>query len=217
MCSDLLEMASGSRESTREEVRRRNGVARRLVRLPLDIIEGVTRAMGLMGSHHDHHGLHPPGQQQQQQPPPRRWPPLLPPEGDYYFLHTFEQQYGDAHPFFYACPFADALRLAETESKFVFVYLHDPEHPYTAPFCRGTLCSELATQFLDANFVSWGAAADMAEGARVAQALRAPGFPFCAVVAPASGGSFAVLQEVRLRKNPLMRGGNPLLLLAACR
>ncbi|MQM06576.1 hypothetical protein Taro_039403 [Colocasia esculenta] len=184
-------MASASTESTAtDELRRGNGVARRLVRLPLDIIKGVTRAMGHrsgivnLGSHH-----------RCQQPPEQQPPPLLPPE-EYQFLHTFEQHYGEAHPFFYACSFADALRLAEAESKFVFLYLHDPAHPYTASFCGGTLCLELVTQFLDANFVSWGACATVGEGTRVAQALRAPGFPFCAVVAPASGDTFAVLQQV---------------------
>ena len=98
--------------------------------------------------------------------------------------------------FFYACRFTEALKMAKDESKFVFLYLHSPENPFTAPFCRDTLCSQLVTEFLDANFISWGAIAGRGEGLEMASALQANTFPFCAVVAPASGKAIAVLQQV---------------------
>lgn len=113
------------------------------------------------------------------------------------FLRSFQQQYGIAHPFFYACPFAQALKMAEEESRFVFIYLHSPDHPYTASFCRNTLCSEVVVQFLDANFISWAAMADRGEGVQLAALLKAASFPFCAIVAPASGSNMAVIQQVR--------------------
>lgn len=113
------------------------------------------------------------------------------------FLRSFEQQYGIAHPFFYACPFAQALKMGEEESRLVFLYLHSPNHPNTAAFCRDTLCTELAVQFLDANFISWAAMADRGEGLQLAALLKAASFPFCAIVAPASGSNMAVLQQVR--------------------
>lgn len=86
--------------------------------------------------------------------------------------------------------------MAQNEHKFVFLYLHSPHHPFTPYFCAGTLCSDLVTQFLDANFVSWGAVADAGEGIQMANALKPPTFPFCAVIAPANGDSIAVLQQV---------------------
>ncbi|XP_073122305.1 plant UBX domain-containing protein 10-like [Henckelia pumila] len=112
------------------------------------------------------------------------------------FLARFEQQYGTLHPFFYACWFANALKMAQEEHKFLFMYIHSPEHPFTPSFCRETLSSEVTVQFLDANFVSWGALASGGEGIHMATALRAASFPFCAVVAPASGDNLAVLQQI---------------------
>nr|DAD42015.1 TPA_asm: hypothetical protein HUJ06_000245 [Nelumbo nucifera] len=108
---------------------------------------------------------------------------------------SFEQQYGFSHPFFFACSFVNVLKMAEDEHKFVFIYLHSPDHPFTAPFCTNTLCCELVIQFLDANFASWGAFASKGEGLPMVDALQAEIFPFCAIVAP-SGNSIAVLRQV---------------------
>lgn len=163
-------------------------LARRVVRLPVSIIERISRVLSNVA--------------------PRRNPPTNPqPEQQHdegiliipeelLFFTLFQREYGDSHPFFYACPFTEALKIAKDESKLVFLYLHSPENPFTAPFCRDTLCSQLVTEFLDANFVSWGAVASRGEGLEMALALGANTFPFCAVVAPASGKAIAVLQQV---------------------
>jgi FAS-associated factor 2 len=121
--------------------------------------------------------------------------PLIAPE-EWTFLSVFEQQYGSTHPFFYACQFMEALKTAEDEHKFMFMYLHSPQHPFTPSFCWETLCSELVVQFLDANFVCWGALADRGEGLQMAVTLQPASFPCCAVIAPAAGNSIAVLQQV---------------------
>lgn len=115
---------------------------------------------------------------------------------EWMFLASFERRYGSTHPFFYACRLVDALKIAKDERKFVFVYLHSPDHPFTPSFCRETLCSEVVVQYLDANFVSWGALADSGEGLQMVAMLRPSSFPFCAVVAPATGDSMVVLQQV---------------------
>lgn len=86
--------------------------------------------------------------------------------------------------------------MAQEEHKFIFLYLHSPEHPFTASFCWETLGSEPVVQFLDANFISWGALANRGEGLHLASTLRVSNFPFCAVVAPASAGNLAVLQQI---------------------
>ncbi|CAK8563008.1 unnamed protein product [Lathyrus sativus] len=112
------------------------------------------------------------------------------------FLDSFEQQYGSKHPFFYACRFVEAMKLAEQDQKFVFVYLHSPDHPFANVFCKETLCSELVIQFLDVNFVCWGALADRGEGLQMASTLRPSSFPCCAVITPAHSGSIMVLQQL---------------------
>ncbi|XP_010928213.1 plant UBX domain-containing protein 10 [Elaeis guineensis] len=158
---------------------------RRMVRLPLSIIEGISRAIG--------HGA---PRRAPQNPQSQQQPELMIIPEEWLFITLFERQYGSTHPFFYACQFLEALKIAKDESKFVFLYLHDPDHPYTAPFCRNTLCSQLVVEFLDTNFVSWGAVANRGEGSEMVAALKAASFPFCAVVAPISGESIAVLQQV---------------------
>ncbi|KAI4319070.1 hypothetical protein MLD38_032715 [Melastoma candidum] len=113
------------------------------------------------------------------------------------FLTHFERQYGSVHPFFYACRLTDAIRIAESEKKFLFVYLHSPEHPFTPVFCKGTLCSEVVVQFLYANFVSWGALVYTGEGLQTAATLKPQSYPFCAVMAASPGGdTTAVLQQI---------------------
>ncbi|KAK1291304.1 hypothetical protein QJS10_CPB17g00270 [Acorus calamus] len=128
-------------------------------------------------------------------PPQSELTPAIMPE-EWSFLTSFESEYGYTHPFFYACQFTEALKMARDESKLVFIYLHSPENPYTAPFCRNTLCSELVVEFLDANFISWGAMASSEEGVKMSNAMQAASFPFFAVVAPASADSIDVLQKV---------------------
>lgn len=88
--------------------------------------------------------------------------------------------------------------MSEEEGKLVFVYLHSPDHPFTAAFCRDTLCSEVMAPFLDANFVCWAGIQSRGEGQQVAAVLRPESFPFCAVVAPASEDNIAVLQQVKI-------------------
>ncbi|KAL6655366.1 hypothetical protein ACP70R_006192 [Stipagrostis hirtigluma subsp. patula] len=169
-----------------------NDLARTLARLPASIMEGLSRSLPRRRSHHVH--LRQPPPHQSPPAPPTPPPPLVPEE--LFFFAVFEQRYGERHPFFYGCRFADALRAARREGKLVFVYLHDPDHPYTEPFCRGTLCADVVVEFLDANFVSWGAVTGRGEGPGMAASLRPGSFPFCAVVAPVSDESIAVLQQV---------------------
>lgn len=172
----------------------RNGIVRRMVSLPRSLIGGFSRAMshrrGLIGI----------GRRRTQTLPSNfqvqlTEEPLIIPEA-FAFLHSFEKHYGTMHPFFYACQFMEALKIAEDEHKFLFMYLHSPEHPFTHSFCMETLSSELVVQYLDANFVSWGALADRGEGMQMAATLEPSCFPFCAVIAPDPGDSIAVLQQV---------------------
>lgn len=186
----------------------RSGIVRRMISLPRSILGGFSRAMG--------HGIDLMGRGERRNQvflPAQPLPPLLPPphypsfpphyepqtaliNDEWAFLNNFEQNYGVTHPFFYACRFIQALKIAQDEKKFVFLYLHSPNHPFTADFCSQTLCSDVVVQFLDANFVSWGAIADRGEGLQMSGILRPASFPFSAVIAPASGDNISVLQQI---------------------
>ncbi|GFZ12016.1 hypothetical protein Acr_23g0004010 [Actinidia rufa] len=171
-----------------------NGIVRRMVSLPRSLLGGVSRVM--------HHGIDLIGNRRKYNHHiPSNFPLPYPPQptivhDEWAFLTGFEQQYGASHPFFYACRFPEALKMAREEHKFVFLYLHSPDHPFTPAFCRETLGSELVVQFLDANFVCWGAIANMGEGQQMSGTLQPASFPFCAVVAPAYGDNLAVLQQI---------------------
>ncbi|XP_055827970.1 plant UBX domain-containing protein 10-like [Solanum dulcamara] len=191
-----------------------NGIVRRMVSLPRSIMGGFSRVMDqgmdLMGiggrRNHQAQLPHPnfPYQHPYEFPfqDPFDFPPQINPhdpsmvQEEWAFLNNFEQEYGTEHPFFYACKFMDALKIAKDEHKFLFVYFHSPQHPFTPSFCSETLCCDLVVQFLDANYVCWGALADRGEGLQMATSLRASSFPFCALVAPAPGDSIAVLQQL---------------------
>ncbi|KAL9155632.1 hypothetical protein ABFS82_09G017200 [Erythranthe guttata] len=197
---------SYSRRYSGEESCKR--IVRRITSLPRNILEGCSRMMnqgvdlirfGGRTNHHNHH-IH--------NQPPLNFPfqnhpnnnnnnsNFHPREEWSSFSTSFERDYGTMHPFFYACRFKDVMKMARDERKFVFMYVHSPEHPFTSGFCRGTLCSEVVVHFLDANFVSWGGLSGGGEGSEMAAALGACTFPFCAVVAPASGDSIAVIQQI---------------------
>ncbi|KAL1812447.1 hypothetical protein ACET3Z_022512 [Daucus carota] len=173
-----------------------NAIYRRMVNLPRNILGGFSRVMNqgidLVGNIGGRRNQNPP----LNFPPAQYQPQPLMIQEEWAFLSNYEQQFGTVHPFFYACRFIEALKIAQDEHKFLFMYLHSPDHPFTPSFCKETLCSEVVVQFLDANFVSWGGLVDRGEGLHMATTLRPASFPFCAIVAPAPGDNLAVLQQI---------------------
>lgn len=189
-------MSSSARENARATGEAScRGIVRRMVNLPRAIVGEFSRAMNhsmdlmrIGNRRHQHIPFNYPPQHPQEL--------IVPQDHEWAFLTVFEQQYSSMHPFFYACRLAEALKIAEADRKFLFLYLHAPDHPFTPSFCRETLCSEMVVQFLDSNFVSWGGLADSGEGLQTAMLLHPQSFPFCALIAPAPGDSIAVLQQV---------------------
>ncbi|CAN1136647.1 Plant UBX domain-containing protein 10 [Linum perenne] len=141
-------------------------------------------------------------------PPPLMEPDMIPPplleerDEELAFLTTFQRQYGTNHPFFYTCRLADALSIADEERKFLFMYIHSPHHPFSSSFCKDTLCSEPVVQFLDENFVSWGALFDRGQGLQMGSILKPATFPCCAVIAPAAADNMNVLQQMEGPMSP---------------
>ncbi|KAH8941562.1 hypothetical protein BDL97_14G048300 [Sphagnum fallax] len=112
------------------------------------------------------------------------------------FLRNFESEYGEYHPTFQVTSFMEALRRAGQQFKFLFVYLHSPEHANTPPFCERSLCNEHVVQFVNENFVAWGGDVRTSEGFQMSNSLKASTFPFCAVVMGSSNQRIALLQQV---------------------
>ncbi|RDX58218.1 Plant UBX domain-containing protein 10, partial [Mucuna pruriens] len=164
-------------------------IVRRIASLPRSIMGFV--GIGRRRNQHTNFPLQP----QDHVPRPEPHDHVVVPE-EWSFLESFEQQYGTKHPFFYACRFAEAMKLAEQDHKLVFMYLHSPDHPFASVFCKETLCSEPVIQFLDVNFVCWGALSDRGEGVQMVATLSPATFPCCAVIAPAPADTIAVLQQL---------------------
>lgn len=120
------------------------------------------------------------------------------------FLRSFEQEYGDFHPDFRRTSFMEALRHAGQQFKFLFVYLHSPEHANTPSFCERTLCSEPVVQFVNENFVAWGGDVRTSEGFQMSNSLKASTYPFCAVVMGSNNQRIALLQQVGISERPII-------------
>ncbi|KAL3702131.1 hypothetical protein R1sor_020153 [Riccia sorocarpa] len=112
------------------------------------------------------------------------------------FLRNFESEYGESHPNFQTISFMEALRRAEQQFKFLFVYLHAPDHANTPSFCENTLCSSVVSEFVNENFVVWGGDVRASEGFQMSNRLKASTFPFCAVVTASSNQRIALLQQI---------------------
>lgn len=118
------------------------------------------------------------------------------------FVATFQRDYGANGPNFVAEGFMDALQRSRHEFKLLFVYLHSPDHPDTPFFCHTTLCSQPLADFVNHNFVAWGASIRATEGFKMSNSFKASKFPFCALVMPATNQRIALLHQVEGPKSP---------------
>jgi hypothetical protein len=64
--------------------------------------------------------------------------------------------YGPVVPDFVEVSHKEALRMAQTQLKFLFVYLHSPSHGDVPAFCRDVLAAPAVTAMLREHFVVWG-------------------------------------------------------------
>ncbi|CAN1299707.1 Plant UBX domain-containing protein 10 [Linum perenne] len=96
----------------------------------------------------------------------------------------------------------EALQQSRDAYKLLFVYLHSPDHSDSPVFCEETLCSEVLTEFVNHNFVSWGGSIRASEGFKMSSSLKASRYPFCAVVMPATNQRIALLQQIEGPQSP---------------
>jgi len=103
------------------------------------------------------------------------------------FINAFEQKYSTAHPTFCRGSYADALRQAEREFKFLLVYLHSDRHFRSPQFCREVLTDPALIRYVDEAFVFWAGSVSSQEAASAQHALGMTTFPFVAVVTTSRG------------------------------
>jgi len=99
------------------------------------------------------------------------------------FLLNFERKYGRNHPDFYPNSYMAAVREAESNLRFLLVYLECSDHEDTDSFNRNVICSPEFMQFVrDNNLICWAGNVSHPESFQVHQVLQAFSFPFMALV-----------------------------------
>ncbi|KAI7840654.1 hypothetical protein COHA_005675 [Chlorella ohadii] len=99
------------------------------------------------------------------------------------FARAFTERYGEQHPVWQECGWGEAASRAHQEAKFLFVYLHSPQHQDTDAFCRGTLCDPGFAAFVNQHFVAWGGDLRRSDAFRLASSLRVARYPYTALLA----------------------------------
>eukprot|EP00775_Hariotina_reticulata_P005536 gene5536-5772_t len=72
------------------------------------------------------------------------------------FAAAFAAKYGDRHPNWTEDSWRNAAVIAHQQYKFLFVYLHSPEHENTGAYVRNVLTSPEVVEYVNEHFVSWG-------------------------------------------------------------
>lgn len=118
------------------------------------------------------------------------------------FLRDFETAYGNKHPSFIQNSFQQAAQQAKREYKFLVVYLHSKNHQDTDHFCRETLGTEVITDFINENFLSWAGDLSNAEPFKLSTVLGAAAFPFIAVITNNNIGGMTILDRIEGSPDP---------------
>lgn len=99
------------------------------------------------------------------------------------FVSAFTAQYGDTHPAWLASSWRDAAAAAHGEFKFLFVYLHSPEHQDTDAYVRSVLCNPEVVEYVNSHFVCWGGNVQQPDAFNLAGRLNVSTYPCVALLA----------------------------------
>jgi FAS-associated factor 2 len=99
------------------------------------------------------------------------------------FIAAFTAQYGDTHPAWLASSWRDAATAAYAEFKFLFVYLHAPEHENTDAYVRSVLCNPEVVAYVNSHFLSWGGNVQRPDAFNLAGRLNVSTYPCVALLA----------------------------------
>jgi FAS-associated factor 2 len=104
-------------------------------------------------------------------------------------------------PEFLAASHRDALREAQRQLKFLFVYLHSHDHPDAHAFCADVLCDPAFKAFVDDRFVCWAGDVRRADAHALAAALKPSAFPYAALLQSAGGRASLVMACASLARS----------------
>jgi FAS-associated factor 2 len=96
-------------------------------------------------------------------------------------------------PDFLAASHRDALREAQRQLKFLFVYLHSHDHVDAHAFCADVLCDPEFKAFVDERVVCWAGDVRRADAHGLAVALRPSTFPYAALLQSVDGRASLVM------------------------
>ena len=94
------------------------------------------------------------------------------------FKAKFRAEHGAQMPDFLETSHKEALRSAQNQLKFLFVYLHSPTHADAHTFCRDVLTDPGVLAALNQNFVCWGGDVRKTDAFQLAAGVAASTFPY---------------------------------------
>eukprot|EP01023_Acetabularia_acetabulum_P030109 TRINITY_DN2835_c0_g1_i2.p1 TRINITY_DN2835_c0_g1~~TRINITY_DN2835_c0_g1_i2.p1 ORF type:complete len:804 (-),score=139.45 TRINITY_DN2835_c0_g1_i2:256-2667(-) len=114
------------------------------------------------------------------------------------FIQEFEARYSNCaeRPNFQEDGPREAARIAHQQFRLLFVYLHSAEHEDTDRFVTNSLCSNTVASFINRTMLCWGGSIHHSDGFRLAGALGAATYPFCAVLA-FSGSRLTLVTQIQ--------------------
>ncbi|KAF8073204.1 PUX10 [Scenedesmus sp. PABB004] len=99
------------------------------------------------------------------------------------FVAAFDARYGPAHPAWVADGWRGAAAAAHGQFKFLFAYLHSPEHEDTDAFVRGVLCDPVVVAYVEQHFVAWGGDVRRGDAFGLSARLNVTTYPAVALLA----------------------------------
>ena len=87
----------------------------------------------------------------------------------------------------------DALSVAKTETKLLFLYLHAPMHHESEVFCSQVLASPEVSTFVNDNFIAWGGSLRDGDAHALAAEVNPSAYPYVALLDSVSHGGGASL------------------------
>lgn len=99
------------------------------------------------------------------------------------FIAAFTQKYGNDHPVWVQESWRQAAAAAHQQFKFLFVYLHSPEHDDTDSYVREVLCSPSVVSYVNEHFVCWGGDIRRPDAFNLSTRLNISTYPCVALLA----------------------------------
>ena len=98
-----------------------------------------------------------------------------------------------AGPDFLETGHREALRIAQTQLKFLFVYLHSRDHVDAHVFCQDVLADETFANFVNDKFVCWAGDLRRQDSHVLASAVHPSTFPYVALLQSVDGRTSLVM------------------------